>query len=88
MDHTPPPRLTPEKAFKEYGLWTLGLLVLMVWFAYDGWYNPDIQSKTFNKVGAVLLGLGALFCAVMAGSAWRTLRRQRQQPPPSSPPAE
>ncbi len=81
----PRPRPSAEEVFKKHGTAAVVLLALTIWFAYDGWYNPEIQSKGFNKVGAVLLGLGFIYCAVMAGSAGLTLRRQRQQQPPSPP---
>ena len=38
-------------------LFTLILLGVGLWFAYDGWLNPDIESVIFNRVLApVLLG--------------------------------
>jgi hypothetical protein len=76
-----PPRPSAEEVFKKYGSATVVLLALTIWFAYDGWYNPDIQAKGFNKVGAVLLGLSCIYSAVMASSAGRAVRRQRQQQP-------
>ena len=38
-------------------LFTLILFGVGLWFAYDGWLNPDIESVIFNRVLApVLLG--------------------------------
>jgi hypothetical protein len=84
MDSQQPPRASAEDVFKRYGAWAVGLLALTIWFGYDGWFNSEIQAKTFNKVGAVLLGISFLFSAIMAGSAGLTLRRQRRQTPPPS----
>jgi hypothetical protein len=45
------------------------LLGLALWFGYDGWINEDPkmqQHGTFNRVGAVLLALGALLTWIRA----------------------
>jgi hypothetical protein len=92
MDQPPeqqsqPRRLTAAEARKKYGIYALVLLALTIWFGYDGWFNPNIEAKTFNKIGTVLLSLGFLFCCAMTLSAHRAvLREQRQkqsQPPPA-----
>lgn len=36
------------------------LWALVLWFAYDGWLNPDIRAVTFNRVGAVFLAIAAV----------------------------
>jgi hypothetical protein len=41
-------------------LFTIVLAALGLWFFYDGFFNPEIESVTFNRVGAgVLLGWAA-----------------------------
>ena len=86
-------RLSAVEARNKYGIRAAVLLALAIWFGYDGWFNENIQAKTFNKVGAVLLAAGFLFSAVMAGSAALTVLRQGDLPPspppepPSAPPA-
>lgn len=82
MDAQPqqqPHRLTAAEARKKYGIRAAILLAATIWFAYDGWFNPNIEAKTFNKVGAVLLAAGFLFCAVMTASAHLAVRREQQQ---------
>ncbi len=38
-------------------LFTIVLAALGLWFFYDGFFNPEIESVTFNRIGAgVLLG--------------------------------
>ncbi len=44
------------------------LLGLGLWFAYDGWLNPEIESIQFNRIGAVVL---------LCGAAWTGLRALR-----------
>ncbi len=54
------------------------LLGLGIWFFYDGWFNPEIKAKMFNKVGAVLLLSGA---AISGFRALRERRREHREPP-------
>ena len=75
-------RLTAAEARNKYGIRAAVLLALAIWFGYDGWFNPNIQAKTFNKIGSILLVAGFLFCAVMAGSAALTVLQQGNPPPP------
>jgi hypothetical protein len=81
----------PETALEvrnRYAIRTGIFFALMIWFWYDGWYNPEIKSKTFNKVGAVVLAVGFIFCAIMAGSAALTvLREQKEKGSPPPPPS-
>ncbi len=81
---TEEPRPTAEDTFKKYGIRAGIVAVFFIWFTYDGWFNPEIQAVTFNKVGAVLLGVGLIFCLVMVTSAGLAVLRERQQktPPP------
>ena len=82
----PEPRLSAIEVRNKYGIRAIVFLALTAWFGYDGWLNENIKAKTFNKVGATLLGAYCLFCIVMTISAALTVRRQGQQVPPSKPP--
>ncbi len=79
------PHQTPQQAFRSYGIKTVIFTVLLLWFGYDGWYNPNIESKGFNKVFAVIWAGCILFYGAMTISAGLAVRRQRLQPPPSQP---
>lgn len=80
-----PERPGAEETFKKYAIRSGLVAAFFVWFAYDGWFNPEIQAKTFNKVGAVILGVGLVFCLVMMTSAGLVFQRERRQKtPPSS----
>ncbi len=37
------------------------LVLLAVWFGYDGWFNPEIESILFNRVVFGLLVLLAIY---------------------------
>ena len=53
---------TPKKSAPAPGpyLFTLILLAVGLWFAYDGWLNPEIESVLFNRILAPLFLLAAL----------------------------
>ena len=80
-----PSHLSAEETLKKYAIRAGIVAAFFVWFTYDGWFNPEIQAKTFNKVGAVILGVGLIFCLVMAISAGLTYLRERREknPPPA-----
>ena len=48
--------------------WFLPLLLwpLSAWFGYDGWFNSEIESIMFNRVGFGLLLAGAIWTTVQA----------------------
>jgi hypothetical protein len=79
------PRPSAEETLKKYAIRTGIVAAFFVWFFYDGWFNPEIQAKTFNKVGTVILGIGLIFCLVMVGSAGLVVLRERRQKTPPSP---
>jgi len=37
-----------------------------IWFGYDGWFNPEIKAVMFNRIGFVLLLLGAGYTGYQA----------------------
>ncbi len=52
---------------------TLILCGMALWFLYDGFFNPEIESIWFNRIGGVLL----LIAAVWDGLRQRRLQQQR-----------
>lgn len=52
---------TPSTPFDYPLVSPIFLLVLAVWFGYDGWFNPEIKSKMFNKIVFGFLVVGALW---------------------------
>jgi hypothetical protein len=80
-----PRKLTAPEARKKYGIRSLILTALLVWFSYDGWFNQDpkmMEHQSFNRVGAVLLAIGLVYSLIMFISAALTCRREQQQQPP------
>jgi hypothetical protein len=64
------PRSRPaRKPLNPYVLTAL-LLGLGLWFLYDGFLNPKIQSVWFNRIGGV---------ALVAAAVWDGLRQRRLQ---------
>ena len=55
------PPLTPAKLRGRYLTEAIIVLLVCLWFVHDGWFNPEIHSKSFNKLGAVLLGWWFLY---------------------------
>lgn len=49
------PPLTPQQLRKRYLIEGIIVLLVCLWFVYDGWFNPEIHSKAFNKLGSVIL---------------------------------
>ena len=83
------PRLTAEEARKRYGIRAAIFLALMLWFGYDGWFNQDpkmLEHTGFNRIGAVLLGIGFTFFSIMAISAHRAVLRGQSQNQPKPQP--
>ena len=81
----PPPqraRQTPKEAFRQYAIKTAAFAALLLWFGYDGWYNPNIESKGFNKLCAFIWAGCVLFYSVMTISAGLAVRRQRAHTQP------
>jgi hypothetical protein len=42
------------------------LIGLALWFGYDGWFNPDIESIQFNRYGFGVLGVAAVYFTIQA----------------------
>jgi hypothetical protein len=61
-------------------LFTLILLGVGLWFAYDGWLNPDIESKLFNRILAPVFLVAALWDGL---STRRRLARRAESAAPS-----
>ncbi len=57
-DGAPKPQTTP---FDNPFFLPVLLGVFAVWFGYDGWFNPEIESITFNRVVFALSLVGALY---------------------------
>jgi hypothetical protein len=87
----PPPPVAPRRPTatevrKKYLIHVAVTTALTIWFGYDGWYNPNIEAKGFNKVCTILFIGYLIFSLVMVGSAHRAIVREQQQsktvPPP------
>ena len=48
------------------------LVLLAVWFGYDGWFNPEIESILFNRVVFGLLVLLAIY------TTWQDVRLSKK----------
>jgi hypothetical protein len=48
------------------------LFLLALWFGYDGWFNPEIESIMFNRVVFGLLVL------LGAWTTWQDVRDRRR----------
>ena len=52
------------------------LVVLTIWFGYDGFFNDDPEMQKywwFNQPGAAIFAVGALW------TGWKALRRRREE---------
>ncbi len=63
--------------------WLLPILLtgFALWFAYDGWLNPNIKSIMFNRIGAPILALLALWSMRGALREKRLRRENREHGP-------
>src|SRR5689334_1361346 len=79
------PPLTQLQLRKRY--LTEGIIVLLVclWFMYDGWFNPDIHSKAFNKLGTVILAWWFLYDMYLVVKYHRAAQKAHSEGP--TPPA-
>ena len=82
------PRPTAAEVRNNYGISTILLVIWVIWCVRDGWFRPDYEHITFSRLMAVISAPILVFCAIMAGSAQRTLlrERRRQQSTDSNPP--
>ena len=82
-----PPRIPAREVFKKHGIAAIALGIWTAWCIRDGWFR-EWEHTAFNKTVAVPSAIAFLFCLVMAGSAARTLLRQKLQqkypPPPAN----
>jgi hypothetical protein len=42
------------------------LIGFSLWFIYDGWFNPDMEWIKFNRIGAAILSVLAIWFTVKA----------------------
>ena len=42
------------------------LIGFSLWFIYDGWFNPDMEWIQFNRIGAVVLSVLAIWFTAKA----------------------
>ena len=62
-------------AFLPVLLWGLA-----VWFCYDGWFNPKIESVMFNRYGFGILVVLAIYFTVQSLRETRAREGEGQQP--------
>lgn len=80
---SPPQRAAPQEVLRDYGVATVLLLAWEIWCIRDGWFHPGYEHITFSRIMAIISAPVLIFCAVMAISAWLTLRRNRRSQSPS-----
>lgn len=52
----------PRNPFDNPYFLPIALFAFALWFGYDGWFNPAIESVMFNRVGfPIVLALAAYF---------------------------
>lgn len=73
-------RLTAGEVRQKYGIGSVLLLAWEIWCIRDGWFHPQYEYVGFSRFMAYVSAPVLAFCVVMAVSAARALRRQRQQP--------
>jgi len=54
------------------------LIGFSLWFIYDGWFNPDMEWIRFNRVGAAIFSLLAIWFTVKAIRERRAESRSNQ----------
>ena len=73
-------RLTAAEVRKKYGIAAIAFLAWEIWCIYDGWFHPQYEYIGFSRFMAYISAPALAFCVIMAMSASRALRRQREQP--------
>lgn len=76
-------RASADDVFRDYGAAVLFLGAFEIWCSYDGWFNEDCKSITFNRAAAFIILPFLIFSLVMAISAGLTLQKQKRQKPPA-----
>ena len=71
--HDGPPEEGPAPTPFDHPLFLPVLLTgLMLWFGYDGWFNPEMEEhRTFNQVGFVVLLIGAIYTGLKGYREWK-----------------
>ena len=49
-----------------------------IWFIYDGWFNPEMEWIKFNRIGAVICSVLAIWFTVKALRERRAASRTSQ----------
>ncbi len=66
----------PRNPFDNPYFMPVALFAFALWFGYDGWFNPAIESVMFNRVGFPVILILALYFA------WRArleIRAEREK---------
>ena len=60
--------------------WLLPILLFgfALWFSYDGWLNPKMKFILFNRIGAPILALAALW-SLRGALREKRLRRENRK---------
>lgn len=85
-DGRPAPKVEQRRSMGPFDHpWFLpGLLyAFAIWFGYDGWFNENIESVTFNRVLTPIWLAGAIYYTIQNLRDQRRAReRAASQPPP------
>jgi TRAP-type C4-dicarboxylate transport system permease small subunit len=71
--------LTAGEVRKKYGIASILLLAWEIWCIRDGWFHAQYEYIGFSRSMAWLSAPILAFCVIMAVSASRALRRQRER---------
>jgi hypothetical protein len=73
-------RLTAEEVRNKYGTGVILFLAWEIWCIRDGWFHPGYEYIGFSRFMACISFPVLVFCAIMAASALRAIRRRKEQP--------
>ena len=51
----------PRNPFDNPYFLPVALFAFALWFGYDGWFNPEIESVMFNRVGFPIVLAAAIY---------------------------
>ena len=52
------------------------LFALMIWFGWDGWFNPKTESIWFNRIMCVVFAVASVWTAWVD---WRVMNKLRER---------